>query len=499
MSNLLLINADGPDRRVALIENGSLAELHVERPVERSIAGNIHKGKVLRVLPGMQAAFVDIGLHKAAFLYAADVLDPSAQKDPLDDAEDGDEKEELPRTIAPINELVREGQEILVQVAKEPIGTKGARITSYISLPGRYLVLMPTVDHIGVSRRITSEEERVRLKELVEGLDAPAGIILRTLAEGQSEETLRGDLDFLLKLWEDIDKRSQTTSAPALLYRDLDLVLRSLRDLFSNQINRLIVDDIEEYERVKEFVAAFMPQSLDRVELYQGEEPLFDAFGVEIEVDRALARKVWLRSGGYLVLDQGEALTAVDVNTGRYVGRHNLEDTITKINLEAVKEAVTQLRLRNIGGLIVIDFIDMERETNRQKVWRALQDALAADRAKSNALEISRLGLVEMTRKRVRQSLGQQLTAACPYCEGRGVVKTALTVCYEVLRELRRQSPSLPGPILEVGVHPEVADLLADAENEHLTVLERRFGKTVVVTAESNFHLEQFEIHVKLS
>ncbi|MCC6746646.1 MAG: Rne/Rng family ribonuclease [Deltaproteobacteria bacterium] len=504
MSCLLLINADGPEKRVALLENGDLTEVYVERSRDRGIVGNVYKGRVVRVLPGMQAAFVDIGLSKAAFLYAGDA--PGGEDEPRkgrssvgsDSAPEGEELEREVVEQVPIQHRVREGQELLVQVAKEPIGTKGARVTSYISLPGRHLVYMPTVDHVGISRRITSEAERRRLKELVEGMRPPGtGAIVRTVAEGASEESLRADMELLVKLWEETQRRAEGAKAPALLYSDLDLSLRAVRDLFSDAVERLIIDDQGEYARVTDFVSAFLPQRLPALELYQGNEPLFDAYGVELELDRAIDRKVWLKSGGYLIIDQGEALTAIDVNTGRFVGRRNLEDTITKTNLEAVKEVVAQLRLRNIGGLIVIDFIDMDREANRQKVGRSLEQALQADRVKSNVLEISALGLVEMTRKRVRESLSRQLTEACPYCEGRGFVKSALTVCYEVLREIRRQAPTLPGQGVLVCVHPDVADLLAESEQDHLLVLERRYGKALQVEAQQNFHLEQFEIHVK--
>ena len=406
MSNLLLINADGPEKRVALIENNVLAELQVERVAERGIVGNIYKGRVVRVLPGMQAAFVDIGIGRAGFLYAADVV---ALGSPALDDDDGEADQEgalaqrLRETPA-IETLLREGQELLVQVSKEPIGTKGARITSYVSLPGRQLVLMPTVDHVGVSRRITSDVERERLRELVERIrPEKVGFIVRTVAEGQTEENLLADMEFLRKLWDDIDQRAAEARAPSLIYRDLDLSLRTVRDLFSTEIDRLVVDDPDELERIKEFVAKFVPHHQQAVELYDGREPLFDAYGIELEVDRSLDRKVWLKSGGYLVIDQTEALTSIDVNTGRFVGHRNLDDTILKTNLEAVKELVTQLRLRNIGGLIIIDFIDMEREPDRQQVWRALQHALKADRTRTNVLEISELGLVEMTRKRVRE------------------------------------------------------------------------------------------------
>jgi len=500
-----LINADGPSRRVALVENDQLAEFYVERAGERGIVGNVYKGRVVRVLPGMQAAFVDIGVGRAAFLYVADVggLKGTVSSLYFADPEEQAEQDDLPRDEitrahpGPIQNRLKEGQEILVQVAKDPIGTKGARITSYISLPGRHLVFMPTVDHVGISRRITSEMERKRLRETVDAIRKPGvGFIVRTVAEGQIRDTLHADMEFLNRLWEEILRCNETAGAPALLYEDLDLSLRAVRDLFSSEVDRLVVDEPQEYERLRQFVANFAPHYQDLVELYQGEEPLFDAYELELELDRALERKVWLKSGGYLVIDQGEALTSIDVNTGRYVGRRSLEDTITKTNLEAVREVVNQLRLRNIGGIIIIDFIDMEEEANRDKVWRALHEALKSDRAKSNVLKISELGLVEMTRKRVRESLEQQLTQACPYCEGKGHIKSLVTICHDVLREIRRQAGRLPGGRIIVCVHPEAADLLASSEAEYIVELEHRFGKDIVVKARPGFHVEQFEIDV---
>ena len=506
MSNLLLINADGPARRVALVENDQLAEFYVEHSTEHGIVGNVYKGRVVRVLPGMQAAFVDIGVGRAAFLYVADVGGLNDQVSSLyfADSEERAEQDDLPRDEftaqpGPIQERIREGQEILVQVAKDPIGTKGARITSFISLPGRHLVFMPTVDHVGISRRITGELERQRLRDIVDAIrPAGMGFIVRTVAEGQNQETLQADMDFLIKLWEDIVKRNESEGAPSMLYEDLDLSLRAVRDLFSSKVDRLIVDDRGEYLRLRQFVSKFAPRHQDLVEIYEGGDPMFDHYEIELELDRALERKVWLKSGGYLIIEQGEALTSIDVNTGRYVGRRSLEDTITKTNLEAVREVVHQLRLRNIGGIIIIDFIDMEQEANRDKVWRALQEALKSDRAKSNVLRISELGLVEMTRKRVRESLEQQLTQHCPYCEGKGNIKSIATISHDVLREIRRQGPRLPGERIIVCVHPEVADLLASAEAEYVLDLEHRFGKAIVVKARTEFHVEQFEIHVDI-
>lgn len=507
MNDLLLVNADGPERRVALVENGLLAELHIERSRDRRIVGNIYMGRVARVLPGMQAAFVDIGIGKAAFLYADDVLRLSEDNEPThrstDHSNATDPTADLPRgkplAGPPIQQQLAEGDEIIVQVAKEPIGSKGARVTSYISLPGRTLVFMPTLDHVGISRRITDDAERSRLRDIVESIrPAGSGLIVRTVAEQQGDDVLRADMDFLVKLWGEISARIAVAKAPCLVHQDLDLTLRAVRDLVSGRVSKLIVDDLAEYEKLRDFIATFMPHHADILQLYQASEPLFDAHGIEHEIDRALDRKVWLKSGGYLVIDESEALTAIDVNTGRYVGQRTLEDTITKINIEAVKEVVNQLRLRNIGGLIIVDFIDMELESNRQKVWRALHDALQADRAKTNVLEISQLGLVEMTRQRVRDSLMHQLAGPCPYCEGRGFVKTPATICNEVLREIRRQASNMPGKTIAVRVHPDVGDLLADAESERLGQLERRLGREIVLEQQPNFHLERYEIRVSV-
>jgi ribonuclease G len=498
----IVVNADGPETRVALIEHGILAELYLERKRGRGVGGNVYKGKVARVLPGMQAAFVDIGVEKAAFLYVGDVR--GAPDDYLrlfseDEEERGDEeeREEAARQGrgAQIQDLLKEGQEILVQVVKEPIGTKGARITSYVSLPGRHLVFMPTVDHVGISRRIQSERERKRLREIVDSMRPKgAGFIVRTVAEGVPEADLRADMDFLIKLWNETLRRERVAKAPALLYSDLDLLLRTVRDHFTDEVSQLIVDSKPEFERVQKFVSAFMPQYLSKLELYEGSEPIFDGYGIEIEIDRALQRKVWLKSGGYLILDQGEALTSIDVNTGRFVGRRNLEETITKTNLEACREIAEQLRLRNLGGIIVIDFIDMDRDANRDKVSRAFHDALRGDKARVNVTKISDMGLVEMTRKRTRESLGRTLTEPCFYCEGKGYLKAKTTIAYELLREVRRQSWTIPDDVVTVLAHPEIANLLTTTEHEFVEAVEKKVQKQIVVRPKGSFHLEQFEI-----
>ncbi|HEX2572828.1 MAG TPA: Rne/Rng family ribonuclease [Polyangia bacterium] len=503
-SNLLVINSDGPETRVALIERGQLAELYIERRRERGIVGNIYKGRVTRVLPGMQASFVDIGAEKHAFLYVADVR--GAPEDFkalfLDDDEAREERDDLPKDEmaraargARIEDLLKEGQDVLVQVAKAPIGTKGARSTTYISLPGRHLVFMPTVNHVGISRRIGTEKERKRLRAIVETMRPEgAGFIVRTVAEGASERDLHADMDFLIKLWNSILKRNDTAKAPALLYNDLDLLLRTVRDLFTSDVEKMIIDSKGDYDRVLKFVQAFMPDFAHKIELYDNREPIFDGFGIEMEIDRALERKVWLKSGGYLIVDQGEALTAVDVNTGKFVGKRNLEETITKTNIEACKEIAEQLRLRNIGGIIVLDFIDMDKQQNRDKVSKALADGLKDDKAKANVTSISELGLVEMTRKRTRESLLRTLTEPCGYCDGKGYTKSKITVCYEVLRELRREAGGIAGEAVQVTCNPEIADLLMTSDQQYVEELEKRLQKKIVIRAREGQHVEEFEI-----
>ncbi|MDO9308749.1 MAG: Rne/Rng family ribonuclease [Deltaproteobacteria bacterium] len=501
----LVINAASHETRIALIENGTIAELYIERSREKGIVGNIYKGRVIRVLPGMQAAFVDIGLEKAAFLYVADVFDAIEEYESLLDSgnkkDDESRDEQEPgghpefRPLHPIEDLLQEGQELLVQISKEPLGTKGARITSHISLPGRHLVYMPTVDHIGISRRIEDEEERERLREVVERLKQPgSGYIVRTVSEGKSEEDLVADIQYLSTLWNEISTRKDKAAVPSLLHSDLDVVQKVVRDIVTEQVDRIVVDSKTDYDRIVQFISTFAAKMKYAIELYDEEEPIFDHYGLEVEISRALGRKVWLKSGGYIIIEQTEALTAIDVNTGRFVGKHNLEDTILKTNLEAVKEIAYQLRLRNIGGIIIIDFIDMEKEVNREKVFGALEEALKADKSKTNILKISELGLVEMTRKRVRESIGRMMCEPCTYCEGRGYIKSKTTICHEIFRELRREMLDIRGTKATVTVHPLVADLLYDEERRGLEELEKKFKKRITVRAKPGFHQEQFEI-----
>lgn len=506
----LVINAASHETRIALIENGTIAELYIERSREKGIVGNIYKGRVVRVLPGMQAAFVDIGLEKAAFLYVADVFDAIEEYESLLD--DGNKKDNEPadeddnnssehtefRPLHPIEDLLQEGQELMVQISKEPLGTKGARITSHISLPGRHLVYMPTVvDHIGISRRIEDEEERERLREIVERLKkSGSGYIVRTASEGKSEEDLIADMLYLNTLWDEISKRQEKAAVPSLIHSDLDVVQKVVRDIVNEQVDKIIVDSQIDYDRIVQFISNFASKMKYTIELYDEEEPIFDHYGLEVEISRALGRKVWLKSGGYIIIEQTEALSAVDVNTGRFVGKHNLEDTILKTNLEAVKEIAYQLRLRNIGGIIIIDFIDMEKEVNREKVYGALEEALKADKSKTNILKISELGLVEMTRKRVRENISRMMCEPCSYCEGRGYIKSKITVCHEIFRELRREMLDFRGTKATVTVNPQVADLLYDEERRGLEELEKKFKKRITVRAKPGFHQEQFEIAI---
>ncbi|HKC61727.1 MAG TPA: Rne/Rng family ribonuclease [Myxococcales bacterium] len=719
MSNILVINASGQETRVALIEQGTISEYYLERKNEKGIVSNIYKGRVVRVLPGMQAAFVDIGLEKAAFLYVADIVsDPSfpgfseeieiqagategdtldvedvaeppaedvappaaaapevaplrlvpeglegqsaaqaeaavappaapepaaaeaaeeatsrseaqtagaaseevvdlSAEEALDDDEEDEEEDldegdaahaaaeaaiaaeqaevqpaargdaETPAAAAAegaappaaaqgtaegkvgvpaeqrpaarerrgrrrggrgrrraspgkpaedrggkpgerqqqardrqgerkggnghahgkraqIQDLLKEGDEVIVQVVKDPIGSKGARITCHISLPGRHLVFMPTVDHVGISRRIENEKERRRLRELVDRFRPPGtGFIVRTVAENEPEEKLTADIKFLLGLWNEVGKKRETHKAPALMHPDLDLILRSVRDLFSDDVNKLVIDDRAEYERVRDFVGQVAPELKHQVELYTGDEPIFDEYGIEQELQKAQNRKVWLKSGGYIIIDQTEALVAIDVNSGRYVGKKgagaSLEDTITKINCEAAKEIVYQLRLRNIGGIIIIDFIDMDKGSNREKVFKTFQEALGADRAKTNVLKISDIGLVEMTRKRVRESVTRLTTESCPTCDGRGHVRSKTTIAYEIMREVQRAARKQREDQIIVSCHPEVAKLLQGPEREAMRLLMMKLNKSITVRPQPQYHLEQYDLHGKWS
>ena len=481
-----MINVSPRETRAALLENGVLQELFVERASRRGLTGNLYQGRVSRVLPGMQAAFIDIGLERTAFLHASDIVQP-------DDAENGDA---APRTDS-IRELVSEGADILVQVLKDPLGTKGARLTTFVTIPSRYLVFMPFGHGVGVSARIENEGERQRLREAVQSAvveGEAGGYIVRTAAEGAASEALRADMLFLRRLWEVLDANAHSARAGTLVHEDLALPLRLMRDLVGEGVDRVLVDHDATCDRMREFATTFMPALGARVERYAGSRPIFDLHAVEEEIQRSLDRKVALKSGGYLIIDQTEALTTIDVNTGAYVGHRNLEETIFRTNLEAAVAIARQLRLRNLGGIVIIDFIDMQEEEHRRQVLQALEKALAADHARTNVSTVSPLGLVEMTRKRTRESLAHQLCAPCAACEGRGYVKTPETVCYEIFREILRQAGQFDFQELLVLAHQDVIERLLDEESAALGELEVLTGKPIRLQTEALYLIDQYDV-----
>jgi ribonuclease G len=481
MSEEILVNVTPPETRVAVVENGVVQEIIIERSRRRGLVGNIYKGRVCRVLPGMQAAFVDIGLERAAFLHASDIL-----------VSGNDERSEN------ITDLVREGGEVVVQVVKDPLGTKGARLTTNLSIPSRYLVFMPSLNCVGISQKIENEEERQRLKGLIEGFseDAvlPGSFIARTAAEGVDEETLRCDMSFLTRLWHAIQDRIHTAPQGELIHEDLPLFLRALRDLVSPEVEKMRIDSRESWQKAKQFAEKLIPDIQQQIEYYPGERPIFDLYGVEDEIQKALERKVEMKSGGYLIIDQTEAMTTIDVNTGAFVGHRNLEETIFKTNMEAAQTICRQLRLRNLGGIIIIDFIDMSDEEHKRQVLRALEKCLAKDHAKTQITEVSALGLVEMTRKRTRESLEHILCEPCHCCSGRGSLKTAETTCYEIFREILREARQFDVESLLVLASQEVVDRLLDDESSTLAELESFIGKTIRLQAETLYSQEHYDV-----
>ncbi|HEX4952635.1 MAG TPA: Rne/Rng family ribonuclease [Thermoanaerobaculia bacterium] len=494
----MLVESDPHQTAIAVLENDRLTEIYVERHRHRSIVGNLYKGRVTRVLPGMQAAFVDIGLERDAFLYVSDVADEVLSAGREEMAFDLDEPANGSLSSAPmpsIDELLKQGQELLVQVIKAPLPSKGARITSQVTLPGRYLVLLPTVRHVGVSRRIEDDAERARLLELVSEI-APAGfgLIVRTVGEGKGRAEFEADLAYLTRLWQQVRERTGRAGAPTLVHRDLDLALRVVRDVFSPDVSVLVVEGEEAYTRIVDFLDQVQPSLVPRVKLHGSDGALFDRFGINEEMEAALKSKVWLKSGGYIVINQTEALVAIDVNTGRYTGERNLEDTVLKTNLEAVAEVVRQVRLRDLGGIIVVDFIDMTQEEHRQQVFRALEAELHKDRARTKVLSISEFGLVEITRKRSRANLERLLTQACPYCGGTGRIKSVSTICLSIRREVLRSRDEPHAREILLRVHPEVARALQQEERPILEELERALGVAVLLHSDSELHQERFHI-----
>ncbi len=501
----LIINASPYETRVAFLESGSVVEFYVERSLEKNIVGNIYKGRITRVLPGMQAAFVEIGLERTAFLYVTDIYNQMADYEKMlqyadsenDAVEHQAEDQAEPYEYVPLNieDLLHQGQDILVQVSKEPLGTKGAKLTSYVSLPGRNLVLMPMTEHVGVSRRIENESERARLREIIEAVKPPGfGVIARTASDGVDASKIEMEMDFLIKLWGIIQKRMASAPVPSLIHEDLDITLRAARDLFAKEVDRLVIDSPEEHQRLLNFVENFAPHLKPAVELYTNPTPIFDVYGIEVEMARALGKKVWLKSGGYIIIEITEALTAIDVNTGRFVGKRHFEETILKTNLEAVKEIAYQLRLRNIGGLIIIDFIDMKIESHREEVFNALREALRKDKSKTNILKMSELGLIEMTRKRTRESLSRVLCEPCFYCDGEGFLKSRRTVCYEIFRKIERESTNVTSPRVIISVHPDIGEMFLNEETRQIEFLERKIKKQLVIQSDAELYLEQYRI-----
>ena len=512
MTKEMIISSNGHETMVAILEDDLVAEVFVERERHRGVVGNVYKGRVSKVLPGMQSSFIDLGLERDGFLYVAEVVNTLEEFERLeggDDDEKGqdgqesrdgkrDEAKEQPR----IEDLLKEGQEILVQVVKEPLGTKGARLTSHVTMPGRFLVFMPTVDHVGVSRKIDSREERARLRGIVrefrEQHGFTGGVIIRTAAAGRPKEDIISDLEAFHAIWTDIRQRMESSRAPAVVYREQSLVGKLLRDLLTADFQAIRIDHPQEYQRTLDLVQRILPDLAPKVKLYSKPYPIFDEYGVQAEIDKALKSKVWLKSGGSIVINQTEALVAIDVNTGRYVGKKNsqgrLEDTIVKTNLEAVKEIVRQIRLRDLGGIIVLDFIDMEEKKNRQKVLQAVELELKKDRSPSKALQVSDFGLIIITRKRVKQSLERVMTEPCPYCSGTGTIKSTSTICYEILTEVKKISPDLNGYRLLLRVNPEIARALKEEERDVMRDLKSSIGKEVTIKADFQLHHEQFDV-----
>ena len=547
MNKEMIISSSGHDTRVAILEDDQVVEIFIERENQRGVVGNVYKGRVSKVLPGMQSSFVDIGLERDAFLYVSEVVTP-AEFEKLEGVDDEDgpgappaladvpdipveaaepaavaagggapaiarsapERPERRRSSrdrddgrpeARIEDLLKEGQEVLVQVVKEPLGTKGARLTSHVTMPGRFLVFMPTVDHVGVSRKIDSREERARLrgivKEFREEHSFTGGVIIRTAAAGRSKEDIVADLAYFHQVWTEIRSRMETRRPPAVLFQEQSLVTKLLRDLLTDDYSAIRIDNEQEHRRVLALVERIMPALIPRVKLYTKDYPIFEEYGVQAEIDKALRSKVWLKSGGYLVINQTEALVAIDVNTGRYVGKKSqgrLEDTIVKTNLEAVKEIVRQIRLRDLGGIIVLDLIDMEEKKNRQKVFQEVEKELRRDRSPSKAIQVSDFGLVIVTRKRVKQSIERQLTDPCPYCSGTGSIKSASTICYEILTEMKKIASDIEGQGVILRVNPDIARALKEEESGMLREMQHALGKPITLKPDGHLHHEQFDV-----
>ncbi len=495
MTTEILINATSYEVRLALVEDGNLSEFHMQRPTEKGLMGNIYKGKVVRVLPGMQAAFVDIGLDRTGFLYVDDIClaapDSSDYNPCITDCAISHVRTQGLR----IEDLLHEGQDILVQVSKDPIGTKGARLTCHITLPCRNLVFIPQTEHIGISRKIEDEELRDKLKRLIQEIRPQGtGFIARTVAEHATREELEADMEFLMLLWDDIVDRAENSESRSLIHRDLDITLRSIRDFFTTDVDSLIIDDPVAHEKIVSHVKTFAPQLLDKIALYQESTPLFEAYNIEVEISRAIEKKVWLRSGGYIIIESTEALSVIDVNTGRYVGKSDLNDTIFKTNMEAAVEIAYQLRLRNIGGIIIIDFIDMENDSHREQLYTTFKEAVKKDKSRNNILKLSEFGLVQMTRKRISENLHQLMCEPCHYCGGEGMIKSRRTICYDIFRKITRNAKKHKGGNVTLQVHPRIANLLNNEEELTKVKVEKEIGKRIIVAPSKELHIEKYEI-----
>jgi ribonuclease G len=487
MVNEIIVDLGSEETRVALLEDKELVELYVERSYPARMVGNIYRGKVSSVLPGMQAAFVDIGYEKNAFLYVGDAVAPKEYNE--------DEEDTIDTRDYRIDEILKEGQEITVQVTKEPIGTKGPRVTTHITLPGRHLVLLPSADYTGISRRIDSESERSKLRKIAEKIKPKGvGVIVRTASEGKSAEDFTEDLNFLMKLWEGIKNKERSGRVPRCIHKDLNLVHRAVRDLFTWDIDKFIINDRQEYTKVLELVDMISPAFKFKVEYFSKNYDLFEYYHIESKIARALSRKVWLKCGGYLIVDKTEALTVIDVNTGKYVGKNNLEDTVLKTNIEAAKEIAKQIRLRDIGGIIIIDFIDMHEQEHQQMVMDVLRQALKKDRTKTTVVGMTGLGLIEMTRKKVRQELSSIMHIHCPYCDGTGEVPAPETVARNVRKEINKYFGRARGDAIQVEVHPSVASAIEKSSGESLTRIEDMYNKKIVIKPSNAIKYEEFKI-----
>ncbi len=505
MTTEILINSRRYEVRIALVENGNLTEFHLQRPTEKGLMGNIYLGRVVRVLPGMQAAFVDIGLERTGFLYVDDIYVPPSQRRQLTSALNGSNARNLAASVEQpekpsvqgfkIEDLISEGQEIMAQISKDPIGTKGARLTCQITLPGRNLVFIPQTDHIGISRKIEDEDTRISLRTMIEELrPEEVGFIVRTVAESAPRDDIESDMEFLMLLWDEIRGRASTEKVPSLIYEDLDITLRSVRDLFTSDVDYLIIDNEKSYDALMNFVNTFTPKLKNKISLYRGELPLFEAYGIDVEISKALEKKVWLRSGGYIIIENTEALTVIDVNTGRFVGKNDLNETIFKTNMEAAKEIAYQLRLRDIGGIIIIDFIDMDDELHREELFNTFKQAVKKDKSRVNILKLSEFGLVQMTRKRHSENLNQMMCEPCYYCAGEGVLKSRRTICYEIFRKISRNSGRADGSSVTVRVNPRIADMLLKEEELTVGQLENDIRKRLIIAPAKDLHLEKYEI-----